>query len=300
MNLRKIKVTAMFLTLMMLVTSMQICVQAAGIVRPLASSTDSEPPVISNIKLEETNSSGYTISCTITDNNLINKVYFETKAGNETTAVTDVFGTNINSSSVNAQITVKTSDHNKSMGPYTTRIYATDVQGNVAVSELPYTIYIVTANTTTTVKAETTTETTTKSTTKATTETTTKSTTKATTETTTKSTTKSTAATTTTKKETTTETTTKDTSGNNTSTGNSTVLFGDANNDKLLSASDAATILQKVLDNSFTTGLEKAGLDYMKYLDVDCNEKLTSADSAVVLEKTLNNSYEMPAEAKYN
>jgi hypothetical protein len=42
--------------------------------------------------------------------------------------------------------------------------------------------------------------------------------------------------------------------------------------------------------------LEKAGLDYMKYLDVDANNMLTASDSAVVLQKILNGSYQMPVE----
>ncbi len=73
-------------------------------------------------------------------------------------------------------------------------------------------------------------------------------------------------------------------------------LYGDANADGLITASDCAAVLQKVLDASFVTGIEASGGDYMTYLDVSDDNKLTAADASIILQKTLDNSFKMPCE----
>ena len=42
--------------------------------------------------------------------------------------------------------------------------------------------------------------------------------------------------------------------------------------------------------------IEKETSDYLKYTDVDLDGKLTASDSATVLQKVLNNSFVMPIE----
>ena len=72
--------------------------------------------------------------------------------------------------------------------------------------------------------------------------------------------------------------------------------FGDSNADSKITAADAAEVLQKVLDASFVTGIEKSGGDYMTVLDVSADGKLTAEDASQILQKTLDNSYTMPCE----
>ena len=73
-------------------------------------------------------------------------------------------------------------------------------------------------------------------------------------------------------------------------------IYGGANNTGRLEAADAAVILQKVLNNSFKMPIESETSDYMKYIDVDLDNKITAADSAAVLQKVLNSSFIMPVE----
>ncbi len=72
--------------------------------------------------------------------------------------------------------------------------------------------------------------------------------------------------------------------------------YGDANGDDTLTAADAATILQKVLNASFTMGIESLTTDYMKYVDVNGDDELTASDAANVLQKVLNNSFKFAVE----
>jgi hypothetical protein len=68
-------------------------------------------------------------------------------------------------------------------------------------------------------------------------------------------------------------------------------IYGDANNDGNVTGSDAAYILQKVLDDSFELELEKLTTDYLKYTDVNADGILTSIDASMVLQKVLDNEY---------
>lgn len=73
-------------------------------------------------------------------------------------------------------------------------------------------------------------------------------------------------------------------------------IFGDANDDGSLAADDAASVLQKVLNNSFELKLQKDTDNWFAILDVDCDSQLAAADAAMVLQKVLNNSFIMECE----
>ncbi len=74
-------------------------------------------------------------------------------------------------------------------------------------------------------------------------------------------------------------------------------LIGDASNDGLITANDAAIVLQKVLNNAFTTACEEAYPNhYMRILDVTADSILTADDASAILQKALNNAFEFPVE----
>lgn len=73
-------------------------------------------------------------------------------------------------------------------------------------------------------------------------------------------------------------------------------IFGDANDDGSLVADDAASVLQKVLNNSFELKLQNDTDNWFAIIDVDCDGQLAAADAAVVLQKVLNNSFIMECE----
>ena len=75
-----------------------------------------------------------------------------------------------------------------------------------------------------------------------------------------------------------------------------TLMYGDANADNILTAADAAMILQKVLKNSYQMPVEELTSSWMDYTDVTNDDVLTAADAATVLQKVLKNSYKMPVE----
>jgi hypothetical protein len=64
----------------------------------------------------------------------------------------------------------------------------------------------------------------------------------------------------------------------------------------MLSADDSAVLLQKVLNGSYKTPIEKLTKDYMRYADVSGNGILSADDAAQVLQKVLDGSYKFPAE----
>lgn len=72
--------------------------------------------------------------------------------------------------------------------------------------------------------------------------------------------------------------------------------FGDANDDGIITAYDAAILLQKVLDNSYKVPLEESNPDYLYYLDVNDDDMLTSFDCSFILQKVLNAAYVLPCE----
>lgn len=67
--------------------------------------------------------------------------------------------------------------------------------------------------------------------------------------------------------------------------------------DGTLTASDAATVLQKVLNNSYTMPIEEKTKYPMEYLDTDGDYYLSAADSAMILQKVLVGNTVMPIEA---
>lgn len=102
-------------------------------------SNDSTKPVISNVKVSDVSSAGYTVTCTVSDNVGIQKVVFPTWTLNDGQ---DDLSSNWKNTALgtisNGTVTyrVKTSDHSKQAGcQYRTRIYAYDLAGNsVSVS----------------------------------------------------------------------------------------------------------------------------------------------------------------------
>jgi methionine synthase II (cobalamin-independent) len=68
--------------------------------------------------------------------------------------------------------------------------------------------------------------------------------------------------------------------------------IGDANNDGILTAADAATTLQYVLDSSFANNNEKCNIDNMRVLNSD---NITAANAATILQKVLDSNYRFPA-----
>ena len=73
-------------------------------------------------------------------------------------------------------------------------------------------------------------------------------------------------------------------------------IYGDADADGTLTASDAATVLQKVLDNAYAMGIEAKAADYMPWVDVDSDGNLMASDAAMILQKVLDSTFELPCE----
>lgn len=103
---------------------------------------DTEPPKITNAKVSNVSTTGYTVTCNVTDNIGVTKVQHPTwtAAGGQ-----DDLASNWESnSSVSGTISgntvtfrVKDADHNYEKGTYTTHIYAYDAAGNRTKVELP-------------------------------------------------------------------------------------------------------------------------------------------------------------------
>lgn len=96
---------------------------------------DEEAPVISDVRVTDRTSTGYTVTCTVTDNHYVDRVQFPTwtiENGQDDLAVswwtnTSVAGArNGNTWSFR----VNTADHNNETGDYLTHIYAYDKEGN--------------------------------------------------------------------------------------------------------------------------------------------------------------------------
>ena len=76
-------------------------------------------------------------------------------------------------------------------------------------------------------------------------------------------------------------------------------VFGDADADNVVTASDAAFVLQKTLISTFELPIQKKTDDWLKYVDVDADTNITASDAAFILQKTLISTFELPAEKKY-
>lgn len=71
---------------------------------------------------------------------------------------------------------------------------------------------------------------------------------------------------------------------------------GDSDDDGVVTAEDAAQLLQNILDESYATGMHKHNSDYMDYIDVDKDGFLTAGDAAIIMQKAIDNGYKMPVE----
>lgn len=93
-----------------------------------AVNVDKEPPVISNIKITNLTSSGYTVTCTVTDNEKVTSVKMPTwSVANDQD---DIKWYEATANGNTATCDIKTSNHNNETGVYLTHIYAEDDLGN--------------------------------------------------------------------------------------------------------------------------------------------------------------------------
>lgn len=92
---------------------------------------DTQAPIISNIQVTNISSTGYTVSCTVTDNVGVASVTFPTWTeanGQDDLASTWPGPTSVNGSTYTYRVNI--SDHNNEKGVYFTHIWASDAAGN--------------------------------------------------------------------------------------------------------------------------------------------------------------------------
>lgn len=102
---------------------------------------DNTNPVISDVKISNLTSEGYTVTCTATDNYKIDRVQFPTwTAANEQDDLIKDWWSNVKCRGVQNgntfSFTVKRSAHNGEYGVYRTHIYAYDKAGNYSYAPL--------------------------------------------------------------------------------------------------------------------------------------------------------------------
>ncbi len=97
-----------------------------------------EAPVISNAKITNVSQSGYTVTCTVTDDNAVDRVLMPTWSENN--GQDDLIWYTANRSGNTYTIEVKTSNHKNDSGKYHTDIYAYDSEGKVSKVELTATV----------------------------------------------------------------------------------------------------------------------------------------------------------------
>ena len=97
-----------------------------------------EAPVISNAKITNVSRSGYTVTCTVTDDNAVDRVLMPTWSENN--GQDDLIWYTANRSGNTYTIEVKTSNHKNDSGKYHTDIYAYDSEGKVSKVELTATV----------------------------------------------------------------------------------------------------------------------------------------------------------------
>ncbi len=73
-------------------------------------------------------------------------------------------------------------------------------------------------------------------------------------------------------------------------------IFGDADGDNNITASDAAYVLQNALVESAKMPIKSLTENWFKYVDVDGDGYITAADALEILQKSLLESYKMPIE----
>jgi hypothetical protein len=74
------------------------------------------------------------------------------------------------------------------------------------------------------------------------------------------------------------------------------ILYGDANADGVVTAGDAAMVIQRIVDDEFEMPICSKTEDWEKYLDVDASGRLTSNDAAYILKKFVEQGIKFPAE----
>ena len=97
-----------------------------------------EAPVISNAKITNVSRSGYTVACTVTDDNAVDRVLMPTWSENN--GQDDLIWYTANRTGNTYTIEVKTSNHKNDSGKYHTDIYAYDSEGKVSKVELTATV----------------------------------------------------------------------------------------------------------------------------------------------------------------
>ena len=101
---------------------------------------DNQNPVISNAVISDVSASGYTVTCTVTDNWGVSKVVFPSWTTNngQDDLAENFMNTQKGTQSGNTYIfRVRTSDHKNELGYYVTHIYAVDKGGNQVSIQLP-------------------------------------------------------------------------------------------------------------------------------------------------------------------
>lgn len=103
---------------------------------------DTTPPVISNVTITEMNSTGYTVTCKVTDDGLVDRVQFPTWT--VINGQDDLCGSWDRNTAVSGTIKgdtvtfrVNISEHNGEKGKYVTHIYAYDDSGNSSSYMIP-------------------------------------------------------------------------------------------------------------------------------------------------------------------
>lgn len=94
--------------------------------------TETEPPKISKVWIENLTTNGYRISCTVTDNVGVDYVVFPTWTDHN--GQDDITWIRGNKSGSTYSVDVETSSHKNEHGIYRTHIYAYDISGNSAAS----------------------------------------------------------------------------------------------------------------------------------------------------------------------
>ena len=73
-------------------------------------------------------------------------------------------------------------------------------------------------------------------------------------------------------------------------------VYGDADCDNSVTASDAALVLQKTLTENTVLPIENKTDNWLEYVDADNDNSITASDATMILQKTLNESLIMPSE----
>ncbi len=97
--------------------------------------TDTEPPVISDVKFTNISVLGYTVTCKVTDNTGVLKVSFPTWTvkNDQDDLPADFMNTQLGTKNGDYYtFRVKASEHNNETGAYATHIYAVDLAGNTS------------------------------------------------------------------------------------------------------------------------------------------------------------------------